>query len=206
MTYHDQEFLVSQTSEAVSHDSKGRTFNNRNKNWYSSHHSPPESLRVECKAEERHFISDIAPYYNIDSYLKPIHFTMNDQSKPIQFRSEIIVHNDCDVDLNIKRLHVSFYCYDDIPPTNALFNQGTTPSNLPLTHEYSVQLPRFSKTQIHQEQNKVNDSRQQFQSTKSYPSNQLLHQWIDEICNHGQLLNSDNIVFLIKSGEFFARI
>ena len=35
---------------------------------------------------------------------------------------------------------------------------------------------------------------------------ELLHKWIDDLCANKQLINSDNIVFFIKNGEFFARI
>jgi hypothetical protein len=85
MTYHEQELLVSRSSQP---HSQKRTFNNRNHQWSHSRLSPLQSFRIECKAEERHFIGNISPH-TINSSLKPIRYTMSDQ----QMLYYIIVHH-----------------------------------------------------------------------------------------------------------------
>lgn len=196
MTYHERELLVSQSSQPYSHK---RTYNNSNHRWYPSRLSPSQSLRIECKAEERHFIGNISPY-TINSSLKPIRYTMNDQIKPAKFRSEIIVHNNPETDLHINRLRVNFH-YHDETPGNAILNHRTSP--LPSTRSQSLHVPRSSSSQ---NQNRGNHSRRRTQPAILSESQILLHRWIDDICANEQLMTNDDIVFFIKNGEFFARI
>ncbi|CAF3194385.1 unnamed protein product [Rotaria socialis] len=203
MTYQVQEFFVSQNSEAQPPNSKKRIVNNRNKCWYPSCPSPSESLLIECKVEERHFIGDTSPYDNIDSYSKPIRFTMNDQLQPAQFRSEVILHNNPETDLQIKRLFVNFHFHDDTPE-NALRNESPTSFTVPSLHRRSLDIPKNSIKQ-NLKQKKQNDS-QKPQSTTSSHFNEFLHQWVDDLCANKHLMKSDDIVFFIKNGEFFARI
>jgi len=198
MTYHDRELLVSRYSRPYS---QKRTFNNRNNRWYPSRLSPLQSFHIECKAEERHFISNISPY-TIDSSLKPIRYTMSDQLKPIQFRSEIIVHNDPETDLHIKRLRVNFHYHDDTP-ANAILNDRSSP--LSTTRSQSLHSPRPSLPQ-QQQQQKDNNSKRKFRPAERSQSQILLHKWIDDICANENLMTNDDIVFFIKNGEFFARI
>ncbi|CAF3479225.1 unnamed protein product [Rotaria sp. Silwood1] len=208
MTYQNQEYLVLQSSQPQQSYSERRIFDNHNNRWYPSHLPSAQSLHIECKAEERHFIGDTSPYYNIDSSLKPIRFTMSDQLEPVQFRSEIIVHNNTDTDLHIKRLRVAFHYHDDTP-TNAQLNNRAISATESTRRSHSVDTPRSSlpqrQQQEQQQQQKDNDSRRKFQSATSSQS-KLLHRWIDDICSNDELMNNDDIVFFIKNGEFFARI
>ncbi|CAF2516278.1 unnamed protein product [Rotaria sp. Silwood2] len=206
MTYQEQEFFISESSQPQQPYSQKRIFNNHNNRWYPSHLSSSKSLRIECKTEERHFLGNTCPYYNIDSSLKPIRCTMSDQLEPGQFRSEIIVHNNTDTDIHIKRLRVAFRYHDD-PPENATLNNPATSLTESSIRSRSVDMPRssISQTQQQQQQQKDNDSKRKFQSATSSQS-KLLHQWIDDICSNEKLMATDNIVFFIKNGEFFARI
>lgn len=197
MTYHGRELLVSKSSQPYSHK---RTYNNSNNRWYPSRLSPSQSLRVECKAEERHFIGNISPY-TINSSLKPIRFTMNDQIKPTKFRSEIIVHNNPEADLHINRLRVDFHYHDDTP-ANAILNHRASP--LTSTRSQSLHIPKPSSSQ--QQPYRDNNFRRKNRPSILSESQILLHQWIDDICANEQLMTNDNIVFFIKNGEFFARI
>jgi len=184
MTYHERDLPVSRSLQK-------RTFNNSNNRWYSSHLSPSQTLRIECKAEERHYLDNIFPH-KIDSSLKPIRYKMNDPIKPIKFRSEIIVHDNPDVDLHIQRLRVDFRYHDDTP-VNAIVNHHSS------SRSQSVHIPKSS---ISHEQK---DKRRFRPAILSQPQ-VLLHQWIDDICANEQLMSNDDIVFFIKNGEFFARI
>ncbi|CAF1141073.1 unnamed protein product [Rotaria sordida] len=208
MTYQEREFLVSESSQPQQSYSQRRIFNKRNNIWYpSSRLSSSKPFRIECKAEERHFIGDTPSYYNIDSSLKPIRFTMNDQLEPAQFRSEIIVHNDAETDLHVKRLRVAFHFYDD-SPTNAMLKSRATPPPESSIRSRSLDRPRSSvpqQQQQQQQQQKDNDSKRKFQSTTSSEF-KFLHKWIDDICSNESLMTNDDIVFFIKNGEFFARI
>jgi hypothetical protein len=196
MTYHEQELLVSRSSQP---HSQKRTFNNRNHQWSHSRLSPLQSFRIECKAEERHFIGNISPH-TIDSPLKPIRYTMSDQIKPIKFRSEIIVHNNPETDLHIQRLHVDFHYHDDTP-ANALLHHRSSP--VTSKRSRSVHSPR---TSLPNQQQKDNYSKGTLRPRITSRSQTLLHQWIDDICSNEQLMQNDDIVFFIKNGEFFARI
>jgi hypothetical protein len=196
MTYHEQELLVSRSSQPYS---QKRTFNNSNHRWSHSRLSPLQSFCIECKAEERHFIGNISPH-TINSPLKPIRYTMSDQIKPVQFRSEIIVHNNPEADLHIQRLRVDFHYHDDTP-ANAILNHRSSP--LTSTRSRSVHSPR---TSLPRQQQKDNKSKGKLRPAIMSRSQTLLHQWIDDICSNEQLMTNNDIVFFIKNGEFFARI
>ncbi len=193
MTYHERELLVSRSSQK-------RTFNNSNNHRYPSRFSPSQILRVECKAEERHFLGNISSH-TINSSHKPIRYTMNEQIQPIQFRSEIIVHNNPEADLHIKRLRVNFQYHDDTP-TDALLNHHSSP--LSSTRSQSLHMPRPSFPT--QQQQKGNNIKRKYRPATVPQPQALLHQWIDDICANEKLMENDDIVFFIKNGEFFARI
>jgi hypothetical protein len=198
MTYHGRELLVSQSPQY----SQRRAFNNGNNRWFPSRLSPTQSLRIECKAEERHFISDYSsPKANFS--VKPIRYTMNDQFKPVKFRSEIIVHNNPETDLHIKRLRVAFHYHDDSPANALLMHRSSSPPPSSSIRSRSLNIPRSS---LEQQQQKDNNAKQRFRHGSSSQSQTVLHQWIDDICANEQLMANDDIVFFIKNGEFFARI
>jgi hypothetical protein len=190
MTYHERELSVSRSSQSQQPYSQKRTFNN---SQYPSHRLPPQSLRIECKTEERHFITDISPY-TINTSVKPIRLTMNDQIKPMKFRSEIIVHNNPETDLQIKRLRVAFH-YHDEPTTDPIFDQ----------HSSYIRTQSLHRPPQRQ-QLKHNDSKTTVRPVEASKSQSVLHKWIDDICTNEQLMDTNDIVFFIKNGEFFARI
>jgi hypothetical protein len=113
-------------------------------------------------------------------------------NEPIKFRSEIIVHNNPDVDLHIQKLRVDFRYHDDTP-VNAIVDHHSSPRSR------SINIPKSSNS--HEQRDK-----RKFHPTTSSPPQILLHQWIDDICANEQLMSNDDIVFFIKNGEFFARI
>ena len=182
MTYHEQELLVSQSPQK-------RTFNESNKYLFPTRLSSSQSLRIECKAEERYFIDQTSPY-KINSPLKPIQYTMTEENQPLKFRSEIIVHNDPEINLHIKRFRVNFYYPDDLS------------ENITTTRSQSLHIPNASVSQ----KQKENNSKRRYQPAILSPPQTVLHQWIDDICANEQLMSNDDIVFFIKNGEFFARI
>jgi hypothetical protein len=196
MTYHQRELLVSRSSQSQQPHLQKRIFFNNTKP--PSRLLPPQSLRVECKSEERHFITDISPC-TIDLSLKPIRFRMNEQHKPVQFRSEIIVHNNPETDLHIRRLHVAFHYHDDLP------GDAMSGHHAPAERSHSLHLPNYSPSKRQQEL-KVNNTKRRTQPVASSQSQALLHRWIDDICMNEKLMDNDDIVFFIKNGEFFARI
>jgi hypothetical protein len=201
MTYHERELLVSRSSQPYS---QKRTYSNSNNRWYPSRLSPSQTaLRIECTTEERHLIGNTSRY-PINSSLKPIRYTMVDQIKPVQFRSEIVVHNNPEIDLHIKRLRVNFHYHDDTP-TNALLNHHSS-FLLPSTDRQSLHVPKPLLSDQQQQQQRDNYSRRKFRPAVLSESQSLLHQWIDDICANEQLMANDDIVFFIKNGEFFARI
>jgi hypothetical protein len=149
--------------------------------------APPKSIRIECQAEERHFIN--SPPLKISASIKPIRFTMDNQVKPGQYRSEIVVQNNPDVDLYIKRLRIAFHAHDDLsintnartPRTSSRSHSLHVPSQQKQGKYRSVSLPRSN-------------------------SQAVLHQWIDDICSNEKLMGDEDICFFIKNGEFLARI
>lgn len=183
MTYHKRDLLTSQSQQKS-------IFNECNKHSYPIRLSQSQSFRIECKAEERHFLQR-QKLHQINSAIKPIQYTMNESNRPVQFRSEIVVHNHPETDLRIKRLRVNFYCHEE-PTTNNLGHHSTTRS-------HSLNIPRRTASV---RQNNENLPRINQLST----SQNLLHRWIDDICANEKLMINDNIVFFIKNGEFFARI
>jgi hypothetical protein len=172
MTYRDEELLISRPPQSQQKRSR---------------HFPSQSIRIECQAEERHFIN--SPSFKLNTSLKPIRFTMNDQVKPGRFRSEIIVHNNPNIDFYIKRLRVAFNGHDYVS------------KNQPSSRSHSLHGPSQGKE-------KKQDSSKKFRSASlpRSPSQALLHQWIDDICSNEKLMADDDIVFFLKNGEFLARI
>ncbi|CAF0943405.1 unnamed protein product [Rotaria sordida] len=158
---------------------------------YPTNSTQPQSIQIECQAEERHFINDSPT--KISGSLKPIHFTMNKQIKPGKYRSEIVVHNNPNVDLYIKRLHVAFDAYDDLSMYNSKHERPSSRSHT---------IYDSSKQKHHQQQGKYRSySLPPRSNTKA-----LLHQWIDDICSNEKLMADDDICFFLKNGEFLARI
>lgn len=200
MTYEEKKPIVPQSSQEQQLYGQKRLYSNRDNLWYPpSHLSPSQSLRIVCKAEERHFITNTLPNCNIDSSLKPICITMNDQFQPIQFRSEIILHNNPETDLRIQRLRVAFNYKDDSPATALIDHHPKSwQQSSPRTNSSDR---RESSLPQRQQQSTNNDSRRRSSTSKN-----LLHQWIDDICANEDLMSNDDIVFFIKNGEFFARI
>ena len=146
---------------------------------------PPQTIRIECQAEERHFLND--PSQKISTSIKPIRFTVDEHVKPGKYRSEILVQNNPDLDLYVKRLRVAFQTHDD-PRT-------TTTTRIS---------PRSRSLNARFEENKSSKSRPV--SLPRSNSQAILHQWIDDICSNATLLADDDICFFIKNGEFLARI
>ncbi|CAF0932949.1 unnamed protein product [Adineta steineri] len=172
MTISDEEILVSRPPQ------------------FQQRKSPSQPIRIECRAEERHFINSTP--LKISGSSKPIRYTTNDSNEPGQYRSEIVVHNNPAVNLYIKKLRVGFHTHDDLALNN-------TRSPRPATRHHSI--------------NGLSDENQRQKSGKyrsiSLPrsnSQAMLHQWIDDICSHEKLLANDDICFFLKNGEFLARI
>jgi hypothetical protein len=173
MTISDEELLISRPPQFPQSKSPSRR-------------APPQSIRIECQAEERHFIN--SPPLTLNASVKPIRFTMDEQVKPGKYRSEIVVQNNPDVDLYIKRLRVAFHAHDDLSINTTKPTRTSSRShslNVPSKHKQgksrSISLPRSN-------------------------SQAILHQWIDDICSNEKLMADDDICFFIKNGEFLARI
>ncbi|CAF0882129.1 unnamed protein product [Rotaria sp. Silwood1] len=178
MTVSDEELLISRPPQ----------YQQRK---YSSRPVQPQSIQIECQAEERHFIHS-SPM-KISGSLKPIHFTMNNQTKPGKYRSEIVVHNNPDVDLYIKRLHVAFDAYNDLSMYTSKNERSSSRSHS--TYDSSQQKQR-------EQQGKCRSISLPPRSN----SHAILHQWIDDICSNENLMADDDICFFLKNGEFLARI
>lgn len=170
MTIADEELLISPAPQIQQRKSP-------------SHLPSPHSIRIECQAEERHFLDSIPT--KVNASVKPIRFTMDENMKPGKYRSEIIVQNNPNIDLYIKRLRVAFHTHDDIATNNS---RSTTRSHSLNTRS----------------QDKSNKSRSI--SLPRSNSQAVLHQWIDDICSNEKLMADDDICFFIKNGEFLARI
>ena len=123
----------------------------------------------------------------INASVKPIRFTVDEQFKPGKYRSEILVQNNPDVDLYIKRLRVAFHAHDDLSRTTR------SPSSSPRSH--SLNRPIEQKS-----------SKSRSTSLPRSNSQAVLHQWIDDICSNKKLMADDDICFFIRNGEFLARI
>jgi hypothetical protein len=164
---------------------------------------PSQTARLEFKTDENPSIA-YSSSHRIQSALKPARLTMNNQLPSVPFRSEIVVHNNSGSDVRIKSLSVAFHFHDD-SPTDAMFIHRA-PSSM---HRQSLNIPRKSSLSMHKQQMSSSSNRN-LSSTVTTREQSLppttLHQWIDDICSHQQLLTNDDIVFFIKNGEFFARI
>ena len=173
MTYGDEELLVS-------HENRG----------LPSRSSSSPYVRIECQAEERHFV-DSTPF-RMNSLSKPIRFTTNDTLQPGQFRSEIVVHSNPATDFYIKRLRVAFHDHS-APPIHG--SKTLRSSSSPRSH-------------VSQDQRKTTEETRKFRSRSLPRSNSqaMLHRWIDDICSNERLMGDDDIVFFLKNGEFLARI
>ena len=235
MTYHERDHHTSQfplyhhphrsqqqqQQQPQLHRVLPKIFNNRNNRSFPPRHSPPQVFRVECKAEERHFIRD-SSQTRIRSPLQPIRVTMNDQYKPIQFRSEIIVHNNPETDVHIKSLRVAFHYHDETPAEALAMHQPDSVSPSPTPRPTSTRTKKPSPppsppppvrptapttiTTTTDENRTVRNLEPALSGVFQPSSQALLHQWIDDICANEALMANDDIVFFIKHGEFFARI
>lgn len=143
----------------------------------------PRTIRIECQAEERHFLND--PSKKISTTIKPIRFTVDEHVKPGKYRSEILVQNNPDLDLYVKRLRIAFQTPDET---------RTTARTSPRSRSLNARI----------EENKSSKSRPV--SLPRSTSQAILHQWIDDICSNAKLMADDEICFFIKNGEFLARI
>jgi hypothetical protein len=187
MTYRDEELLVSRpplSQERRPYEKRG----------LPSRSSSSPYIRIECQAEERHFV-DSTPF-RMNSLSKPIRFTTHETLQPEQFRSEIVVHSNPATDFYIKRLRVAFHDH----PAPSIHGSKTLRSS---------SSPRSHLSQEHpQDQRKANESTRKFRSRSLPRSNSqaMLHRWIDDICSNEQLMGDDDIVFFLKNGEFLARI
>ena len=148
---------------------------------------PPKTIRIECQAEERHFINSSPLKINGSS--KPFRFTMDNQIKPGQYRSEIVVQNNPDVDLYIKRLRVAFHAHDDLSINTNSKNQRTSSRSHSLHGPYQQKQGKYRSVSLPRSNSQA-----------------ILHQWIDDICSNEKLMADDDICFYIKNGEFLARI
>ncbi|CAF3339489.1 unnamed protein product [Rotaria socialis] len=153
--------------------------------------APPRPIHIECHAEERYFVN--ASPLKINGSVKPIRFTTDNQVKPEQYRSEIVVHSNPDVDLYIKRLRVAFDAHDD---SSRCISKNERPS------ARSQSVNSSSQEKQRQQQGKYRSSSLPPRSD----SQTILHQWIDDICSNENLMNDDDICFFLKNGEFLARI
>ncbi|CAF0806447.1 unnamed protein product [Didymodactylos carnosus] len=160
--------------------------------------SPPQYLRIECTAEEKHLTSNIlSTPFTLNSLIQPIKFTLYDKLKPINYKSEIVIHNNPETNLHIKVLRVAFpnggrsqsvnrssYCYREQSSLNDLSSSKMLQDDKKTTKRRSLVLPWSSRSR----------------------SEVTLHQWIDNISNNEALMYDDDIVFFLKSGEFYVRI
>lgn len=156
----------------------------------SSRPVPPQSIRIDCLAEQHHFINTFPVI--ITGSLKPIRFSPSNQPMFGQYRSEIVVHNNPNADLYIKRLRVGFNAHED----------ATMPSSTigrPSSRSHSAHSP--PKQRRRQQEGKPRPV-----SLPRSSSQAALHQWIDDICSNKKLLADDDICFFLKNGEFLARI
>ncbi|CAF1023566.1 unnamed protein product [Adineta ricciae] len=179
MTVPDEELLISPTPQT----------NGERK--AASRLPAPQPIRIECQAEQRHFIHTIP--VKINGQTKPIRFTVNDTTKPGQYRSEIIVHTNPDTDFYIKKLRIAYHSRDDLAVT-----PPKTPRSSSRSH--SVHAPS------HERQRSQPSGKSRSVSFPRSNSQSILHQWIDDICSDEKLLSNDNICFFLKNGEFLARI
>lgn len=136
--------------------------------------APSQSIRINCQTEERHFDRNY-------SSGKPVRFTVNEHVKPGKYRSEILVQNNPDLDLYVKRLRVAFQSHD-------------TPRTSSSTSARSRSL------------NTRSEEKSRPKSFQRANSQAILHQWIDDICSNSKLMADEDICFFIKNGEFLARI
>ena len=143
----------------------------------------PSTIRIECQAEERHFPNHLPT--KINTSVKPIRFTVDEQIKPGKYRSEILVHNNPDMNFYIKRLRVAFHAHDD----SAICPSKRTRSSS-RSHSLNARSPGKSRSV----------------SLPRSNSQALLHQWIDDICSNEKLMGDNDICFFIRNGEFLARI
>ena len=155
-----------------------------------SHSVPSQSIHIECLAEQQYFLHSSPLKINLSS--KPIHLTMNDEVKPGQYRSEIIVHNKPNMDLYIKRLHMGYDIHDHLSTDN-IENQRLSPRRSSLYGS------------LKQKQCQYDDKYRSISLPRS-DFHTALHQWIDNICSNEKLMTDDDICFFIKKGEFLARI
>ena len=230
MAYRDRDLLVShapvypsysryqqqQQQSAYSTYIPRRTFNHQSNRLTTVRHSPPQNLRIECTAEERHYLDNSATHIN-KSYFRPIRSKMEEENKPVQFRSEIIVHNNPEYDVHIKTLRIALHYHDDSPndamaahqsmsyPSDDNRSNTMTTSSSQTFRKRSPPPPPSRPTSSQLPPISPNKHRRSLGSTKSQTQT-LLHQWIDDICANEELMSNDDIVFFIKNGEFFARI
>lgn len=221
MAYHERVAHVSRSPlyhhPQQQQDLPRRTFNNRCNRFIPSRLSPSQTFRVECKAEERHFLGNTSPF-TVNSPLRPLRLAMNDSIQPVQFRSEIIVHNNPETDVHIKSLRVAFHYHDD-SPANAMSAQRLSPSSSSSIPSQSFELPKTSSQKPRRPPppppppprsppgtRPIRNLQTAIASIAPAPSQTALHQWIDDICANEELMANDDIVFFIKNGEFFARI
>jgi len=174
MTIPDEELLISRPPQAQQRKSPSRL-------------ASPRPILIECQAEERHFIDSIP--LKINGTSKPIRFTANNEVEPGQYRSEIIVHNNPDIDFYIKKLRVAFHTQDD-----SSINPRKTQRSSSRSHSLHVS----SQEKQHGKHRSISLPRSNSQA--------VLHQWIDDICSNEKLMANDDICFFIKNGEFLARI
>jgi hypothetical protein len=165
MTVTDEELLISRPPQSQQRRSRR-----------------PQSIHIECQAEERHFINN--PPTKINATVKPIRLTMDDQVKPGKYRSEIVVQSNPDMELYIKRLRVAFQAHDDSSKTAR-----------PSSRSHSLNARSQEKS-----------GKTRSGSLPRSNSQAILHQWIDDICSNEKLMADDDICFFIKNGEFLARI
>ena len=151
----------------------------------------PQPIRIECRAEERHFTHSIP--LKIHGASRPIRLTTSDSAVPGQYRSEIIVHSNPATDFYIKKLRVAYHAHDD-----QSFNPSRAPRSSSRSH--SVHAPSQQKPRRPQ------SGKSRSVSFPRSNSQAILHQWIDDLCADANLLANDDISFFLKNGEFLARI
>lgn len=181
MTYQDEEILISRPPLSQQRRSPDR------QRLPSRSSSSTPYLRIECQAEERHFI-DSSPF-QMNSSTKAARFTTDQQICPGRFRSEIVVHSDPNVDFHIKRLRVAFNDQSKASRSHSVNNSGSRQT-----------------TSQHSGKDKQSKRKYRSSSLPRHNSQAVLHQWIDDICSNEKLMVNDDIVFFLKNGEFLARI
>lgn len=190
MTYQEEEILISRPPLSQQRRSPDR------QRLPSRSSSSTPYLRIECQAEERHFI-DSSPF-QMNSSTKAARFTTDQQIRPGRFRSEIVVQSDPNVDFHIKRLRVAFNDPSD-------FSSITNHSKASRSHSVNNSGSRQTTTE---QSGKDKQSKRKYRSSSlpRHNSHAILHQWIDDICSNEKLMVNDDIVFFLKNGEFLARI